>query len=156
MCSSDLARLRDQLALTDRQCYETLEPITTPTIPAGGDYLVTVSPGDGRFPAEYQIGGGSATCVEETSVTVTLYTRTRTDQTDHAERLFHDETRGLMVLKQKVLKALVGHVLTDIDGNELLTQHLYAMQSWRPRVDQQSNLAMTAVGFGVDYNWDLT
>lgn len=150
-----VARLRDQLNLPDHRCYETLEPLVDPKIPKGGDCFLTVSPGDGRFDEGMQAGGGAEQLMEQSSVTVTIYAKIALDPADRATQILHKVSRGMFPLKRDVLAALVGHDLADADGNYLLRSQLYAIQSWRPRYNQTAKIAMTAVAFGVDYDWDL-
>lgn len=150
------ARLRSELGLNDRQVFLTLEPTAAPTIPPGGDVCLTVALGDGRFDEANQIGGTRETLVEETSVTVTAYVRTKLDAGDHAEALLLEAARGLLVWKQRILKALDGIDLADDNDSRLLVQYLNAIQSWRPRIDGHTQIAMIAVAFTVDFNWDLT
>jgi len=151
--------LRRALGLNDRQCYETLDPYS-PTIPKGGDYWVTVAPGEGQYDVEHQIGGGEDQLTEESVVTVTAYTRIKLDSTDHDENLLRDARRGVFVLKHKILKALVG---ADIPkgSDTFLRQLLYARHAHAPQIlegskDNRLRLACISIDFGVDFDWDLT
>lgn len=150
-----VARLREALDLSEGRCYETLEPLLEPEIPKGGDYFLTVSPGDGHFDEGMQDGGGRAQLMERSSVTVTAYTKIRLDRGDHAAGILQEVNRGVLHLKRKILAVLVGEDLADEEGNLLLRHPLYALQSWRPRYLAKSGIAMIAVGFGTDFDWDL-
>lgn len=151
-----VARLRDVLELPEHRCYETLEPLVDPPIPKGGDYFLTVSPGDGRFDEGMQVGGGAAQLMEMSSVTVTAYARIALDPADRATQILQKVNRGMLPLKQAILVALVGHDLADEEDNTLLRAQLYAVQAWRPRYMPDSKIAMIAVGFGTDFDWDLS
>lgn len=151
-----VARLRDALSLPAHRCYETLEPLVDPPIPKGGDYFLTVSPGDGRFDEGMQVGGGIGQLMELSSVTVTAYAKIALDPGDQATQILHKVSRGTLPIKGLILGALVGHDLADESGNYLLRQHIYALQAWRPRYNPDSKIAMIAVGFGVDFDWDAT
>jgi len=151
-----VARLRSELTLPDHRCYETLEPLVDPPVPKGGDYFLTVSPGDGRFDEGMQVGGGADQLMEMSSVTVTAYSKIVLDPGDRATQILHKVSRGMLPIKKLILGSLVGHDLLDGDGNSLLRAYLYAIQSWRPRYNKDSKIAMIAVGFGTDYDWDLS
>ena len=151
-----VARLRDVLDLPDHRCYETLEPLVDPPIPKGGEYFLTVSPGDGRFDVPMQEAAGAAQLMELASVTVTAYAKIALDPGDRATEILHKVARGMLPIKGDILRALVGHDLVDEDGNTFLRAYLYAMQSWRPRYNADTKIAMIAVAFGTDYDWDLS
>lgn len=151
-----VARLRDVLDLPEHRCYETLEPLADPPIPKGGDYFLTVSPGDGRFDVAMQEAAGAEQLQELASVTVTAYSKIALDPGDRATEILHKVSRGMLPLKRGILAALVGHDLLDEDGNSFLRSYLYAIQSWRPRYNADSKIAAVAVAFGTDYDWDLT
>jgi len=151
-----VARLRDQLDLPDHRCFETLEPMTDPLVPKGGDYLITVSPGDSRFDVDMQDAAGANQLMEMGSVTVTAYAKIALDPGDRATKIIHEVNRGMAPIKLRILKALVGHDLEDEDGNYLLRQLIYAMQAWRPQYNLDTKIARIAVGFGVDFDWDLS
>lgn len=149
-------RLRDELGLDERRCFETLEPRSPISVPPGGGYFVTVALGDGRFDEPMQIGGAQHVCYERTSITVTIYARVRLDSGHHAAAQLRDATRGLLTQKHAVLQALVGLDLQDLAGDSILGQWIAAIQAWPPRYDQESGLAMLAVAFATDFMWDLT
>lgn len=151
-----VARLRDVLDLPAHRCYETLEPLTDPPVPKGGEYFLTVSPGDGHFDEGMQAGGGAAQLMERSSVSVTAYAKIALDPGDQATEILHEVSRGMLPIKKGILRALVGHDLQDEDDNYLLRSQLYALQSWRPRYLPDAKIAMIAVGFGTDFDWDLT
>ena len=149
-----IERLRDQLELDARHCFETDDPDAVQT-PRSGDYWVTVYIGPGQFDVPNQIGGGAEQLTETIPVIVTAYSRVRLDPVDEGEKTFHSATRGLYVLKAKLLKALVGHDLTDSDGNTFLRQLLYATRAAVPIVDKAEGRGKIAVEFGVEWDWDL-
>lgn len=151
-----VARLREILQLGEALCYETLEPLTDPPIPKGGEYFLTVSPGDGTFDEALQAGGGRFQVTELGSVTVTAYAKIRLDPGDRATEILHTVGRGMAHIKAAILDALVGHDLEDAAGDLLLRHPLYAMRSWRPQYNPDTGIARVAVGFGVDFDWDLS
>lgn len=154
-----VARLRDQLEMSDRQCYETLDALSPPFVPKGGQWCVAVSAGASTFETGEQ---APVNFTEEWSITATLYTRIALDPADHAEKWLRAAGRGMLVIKRNLLAALVGHDLTDEDGNTFLRTPLYATRAHAPVVVERSGegdrtlLGLQSVDFGVDFDWDLT
>ena len=153
--TSIVAILRNALSLSDRQCFETLEPLAPPVIPKGGDFFVTVAPGEGIFVDGEQAAGN---CTEEWSVIVTGHSRIVVDSADHDEKLLQDTTRGLLVLKARILAALVGAEPTS-GGNEFVRDLVFAQRAERPQagfMKNSANVASLSIYFGVNFDWDLT
>ncbi len=149
-------KLRTALSLNCSTCYETLDPLVAPNIPPGGNYIVTVALGDGTFPREMQEGGGFYQVEEDSGVVVSAWTKPKLDRPDQARIALHEEARGLLVVKRKILEALTGQQLFDESGNPLLRNYIYAMHAYRPAQDPASKLYRISVEFGVDFDWDLT
>lgn len=151
-------RLRDSLELPPRRCYEVLEPLAPPLVSTGGDYFVTIAPGAGQFVTDEQVGPNFT---EEWSVTVTIYTHCVLDSVEQEHSLFVDATRGLFVLKKKVLGALVGVDLAapDAAGGDsddvFLRQLVHAISCDRPQYDGQRKLSWMSITFGVSFDWEL-
>jgi hypothetical protein len=143
--------LRTELNLDDRQCFLSLEP-GLPTIPMGGDYWLTVSPGDGVF-----VDGEQAedNCTEETTVTVTAYARMMRDSTDRDTKTLQDATQGLLALKGKVLDVLVG--ADPIGNNNTFARDLiFAQRASRPGVKSNDIAAWVSTDFGVNFDWSFS
>ncbi len=148
-----LAYLRSALNLNDRQCYECLQPDAPPRVPVGGECFVSVSPGEGEFI------GGEQICenlTEEWTVTVTAYARIQLDSSDHDEKVLRDAGRGLLILKEKILRTLVGQDLITLDGDTFLRNLLFAQHATRPAHDRDQGIAWISLTFGVHFDWDLT
>jgi len=143
--------LREQLELNERTCWETIEPLAV-QIPRGGPFFVTVAPGEGQFEPGEQ---APRNITEEWSITVTGYTRPKVDSTDHDEKLLRDAARGLLVVKHKILKALVGEDIQNKNRDEFLRQLLYAQHSSRPQFDKEKGIGWISIDFGVEFDWDL-
>lgn len=157
-----VVRLREQLDLDPRQCFESLDADSPPELPVGGDYFVGVSPGDGQFLTGEQVVGN---VTELWSVVVTAYTRVHLDSANHDTAVLRDTSRGLLELKRKILKALVGEDLTTGDGDTFLRQLLYATDSRKPQIGtwqggsrprSDMSFGWVSVTFGVDFDWDIT
>ncbi|HWA98205.1 MAG TPA: hypothetical protein VG713_06915 [Pirellulales bacterium] len=149
--------LRRALDLNERTCYEVTEPLAPPAIPKGGDFFVTVCAGDGEFPEEMQVGGAEDQCTELIELVVTGYTRLKLDQTDHETQLLHHDHRGLLEIKRRILKALVGVDAIDPEsGATFLRQVITAAHSSRPAYDQKNQLGFISLSFRVSWDWDLS
>ena len=152
-----VAKLRDELDLNERQCFEAYSPEQPIQIP-GGDYFVTVCPGAGQFDRSFQAGGAESQCVESFEVAVTVYTSVRLDQSAHYERYFYDAARGLASLKQAVLRALTGwdpQITVDGVPSECLRELVGPTRSTAPLYDPERHLGWRTVYFDVMIDWDL-
>lgn len=150
-----VAHLRDTLDLNNRNCYESLMPDAPPTLPVGGEIIVSVAPGEGQFvEGEQQVGN----ITEEWTIIVTAYSRIRLASTDHDFETLQDDQRGLLEMKRKVLQALCGDDPTtdDEDANTFVRQLLYAIRADRPQHDRDKEIGWISIIFGVDFDWDLT
>ena len=154
-----LRRLRSELKLNERTCFEAMNPLDPPFLPKGGDFFITVGFDSSTFPVDFQIGGGAGQLVEQCSLTVAIFTRVKSDSADHSERILRDAERGLFAIKRKVLLALIDHDLLTLEGNPFLRQTLYATSCGRPSLlaseRQPIALACLPLQFGVEYDWDL-
>ena len=164
-----LLRLRSQLALTDRTCRLIARPEDVPTIPAGGDYFVTVAPGPGTYVEEEQVPDVAATqndparvsnITETSTITVSAYTRIKTDSTDHDDNLLRDATRGLLPIKKAILASLCGQDIATEDGDTFLREWMHAQSCSAPDLVSipQSNATYgrIAITFGIMWDWKLT
>ncbi len=152
-----VARLRDQLGLNARQCYETLDAMSPRITPVGGGYVVTVAPGDGVFVEGEQAPGNST---EEWTILVTIYSRTNLDDAAHDERLLREPSRGLLNLKRLVLKALVGHdtqtvAVTAGEEDDFLRQLTFAIHAQRPQFDDEKKVGWMTLEFGIHFDWEI-
>lgn len=151
-----VARLRDQLNLGPSHCFIVSDPALRVPPPVGGEYFVTVAGGAGQFDDGMQDGGGAEQLMETWTVTVTVYTRVKLDQSGHDDKLLVDTNRGLLRLKRPVLKALVGHDLVTEDGdNNFLRRFLYAISCGHPQYDAGKAIGWLSIDFGVAWDWDL-
>jgi len=150
-----MEHLRAALNLLPTQCVEAIEPSAPPKIARGGDFFITVSPGDGFF-VEGEQAAGNVT--EEWTVTVTAYARVRLDYSDTDEKLLRDTSRGLLEAKRRILAALVGRDLNtdDTPAATFLRQLLFAQRCGRPMYDEKETIGWISLDFGVHYDWDLT
>jgi hypothetical protein len=150
--------LRRGLRLDKRSCFLTISPLSV-AIPPGGDFFVSVSPGEGSFQTEDQ---HEEQCTEFTTVTVTGYTRIRVDSTGHDDKLLLEAARGLLRLKGRILKVLVGKdpsvsdKPTAAEEDQAVRQLLFAIRAHRPEYDEKRQIGWLSIDFGVDFDWDLS
>jgi hypothetical protein len=118
--------------------------------------FLCVAPTDAEFPEEIQIGGGAMTCMEWGAVGVWIFSDSRLDQVGHMAAALYDENEGLLELKRRVLRALVGQDLTGGDGAQpLLAELVPAKQFDKPRKNPQG-LWFIKLVFGALFMWDLS
>lgn len=151
-------RLQDALLLPDGRCFLTVEPLSGAGAPAGGDYWLTVSPGDSDFDQGLQYGGGANQVTENATCIVTGYTRIRLDPTARDDRLLKDLQKGLLPIKQKILAAMLADPaqLTDELGNPLLRSFITAIGSQKPNHDRDKGVGWVGVVFSIPFDWDLS
>jgi hypothetical protein len=154
-----LRQLRTALDLAPAQCYPVIRAEDVPVLPAGGDYFLTVAWEPGIFPQDEEQWTGA--CEEQAAIIITIYTRIHLDPPNSDDHLLWDATKGLAVLKRKVLKAMIGQDLTDTDGAPFLRQLIHARSSGRfdsVKVGSGDGVAlgMVQLTFGVSFDHDLT
>jgi len=148
-----VGRLRSELGLNERTCWETAFPQDV-ILPESGDFFVVVSPDSGDFTqGEQQIGNVS----EQWDIRVAVYSRVQLDSADRESEAFRAADRGLFQSLAKVLKTLVGH---DLEYNEdhFLRQLLFAKslgrcESFGPTA--KGLLMRTSALLGVNFDLEL-
>lgn len=153
--------LRRDFELSDRQCFMTIDP-QNPVVPIGGDYWLTVSPGDGQYDDELMAAMIVEQCVEHSIVSVFAYTRIQLDSTDHEALLLTEATRGLLTLKKRILRSMSGIDL-KYDGDEFVRELLTATYAHAPSrgvIEQNDGPGLTIGMIGLDFrtvfDWDLS
>lgn len=152
-----VARIRseiDELG-NDSTCFVSDYPDPTPSGVVSNLFAI-VSPTDGQFGEEEQVGAGAEQVIENTGVVVTVYSTMRLDRPGRIENLLKDDTRGMLPLKQKLLKALASHNLLDANGNTILVNYMHAGRSTAPRFDREKNMGVMSLHFHTDFEWDLS
>ena len=151
-------RLRSELDLSEQRCYETLDPDSPPVVPPGGEYFLTVSPGQGRFVEGEQV---AENLTEEWSVVVATFIRIHLDQPGRDTEVLRRAGRGAFAVKKLLLAALAGHDLTDTNGQTFLRNLLYATTTEAPHVIEGQResgpltLCQMKIEFGVDFDWSV-
>ena len=140
--------------LTESTCFVCLDPDTE--IPQRSSNLyVTVSPMDSQFDQPAIEGGGNVNSIEQSGVTVTMRSAIKLDKAGSASDALMHASRGLLLVKRQVLKALVGQQLQDGSGNDLLTSLIAPLNGDRGRYDEENMIFRLSVSFALDYEWDL-
>ena len=134
-------------------CYQTVEP--HPQFDVAHGLFCQVSPAEGRFDDPALAGGGAHTCFENAITDVTVFSRVRLDQPNRSEKVLKDASRGLLVLKRRILTALTGHDLQDADGNEILINLIAPVTATRPTFDPREHVASVSLAFSTDFEWNL-
>jgi len=140
--------LREQLGLSERQCFETLDALSPPQFPASGDVMVSVSPGYGVFHEEEQ--------AKESTIDVTAYVRTRSDAADHQDIILHDSLRGVYTAERNILRALVGRDIAISGSTRWLHRPLFVQSVSKPEMDDTKGIAWITLTFGVHFGVSLS
>jgi len=156
--------LREQLGLSERQCFETLDALSPPQFPASGDVMVSVSPGYGVFHEEEQaypsINEDGDNIVgnlyKESTIDVTAYVRTRSDAADHQDIILHDSLRGVYTAERNILRALVGRDIAISGSTRWLHRPLFVQSVSKPEMDDTKGIAWITLTFGVHFGVSLS
>lgn len=115
--------------------------------------FMTICPADSQFPDDVQTGGGAATVEELAVVLVTLFSARKTDQVGRMPQAVYDSETGLLEIKRRVMRALVGQY-PDRNRFPLLSDCIKIRRSTTPRHDEK--LYFLTLEFGTSFFWDLT
>lgn len=151
-----VGRLIDQVSeFNPANCFLSLE--TEPDFRLSHPLCCLVSPMGGQFEHDVFVGGGMDAVIEDSGVIVSVWSNLKRDQRGHAGRVLADQSRGLLILKGRILAALAGHDLADGDGNQLLVNLMAPRQSQHPQTGVQvDQLTGFSLMFATDFEWDLT
>ena len=146
------ARLVSQLSLDAALVFEVVNPMAPPPVIPGSDTFLTVAVGAGDFLIEEQ---ATVQCAENADFTVTGYCKISLDDPGRESIFLKDSTRGILPLKRRILKALIGHDLVS-GSNNFLRDLLYAKRAGAPDYDPEKLVGWCSITFGVHFDWDLT
>ena len=158
-------RLRSAIqGLNDSNCFVTDQPIPL-HLPNGG-YCVTVSPGEGSYPAEFYSGGGNATLTEQGSLIVTPMVCMKLDRPFRSEQALLQVDRGLLWWKRSILQALLvwnandfpgaAWEVTASDGRPLVRNQLQPQRASAPAdVPDHSGWLGMQISFGMVWDWNV-
>lgn len=121
--------------------------------------FATVSMGSGQFDQGIMDGAGNMGVAELSTVMVTVFSRIEVDQIEHFSRGLTDPERGLLTLKQQILKALAGKNLDgglfNGFGSLLLMEHLGPRQAIHPGSRNRDDMASFSLAFDAKFSWNL-
>lgn len=152
---SIVLRLREQLGLSEFNCYDVLDPGYV-DLPSGGGWFVTVAPGEGDFDQGLQVGGGENEVSEALAVVVTFYVQIQLDQTNMSREVLRGHGRSLYKIKRQILKAMCGVDLQNAAEDTFLRQLIPVRSASRPAYDITQQLAYMSLTFVAEFDWDLT
>jgi hypothetical protein len=139
--------------LTDETCFASLFPVPPLLLPS--NLFLTVAPIEGQFEPGLHEGGGIYQTSEEAGVVVTVFTRMLLDRGGRSVKVLTESTRGLLVVKRLVLKALSGHDLVDPVGNQLLRNLMAPLNCDPPKFLDEDKIGYLSLRFSTDFDWDL-
>lgn len=150
--------IREVDKFTDTNCFLTAEPPDEPPANVRNNLFCTVSPTNGQFDQGVHEGGGINTTFEDAGVEIVIFNAVKLDRVGHDSALLTEASRGLLVLKKQILKALSGHDLQDGNGEEILINLMAPLLSKNPRSSKGKEGAVgdLSLQFSTDFEWDLT
>ena len=135
-----------------------------PGVDIQGNLFCTVAPSDGSFDQGLMDGSGNLGVAELTQIVVTVWSRIEMDQIERFQAGLTDPQRGLLPLKQMILKALAGKNLNGDDPditeetNEdsvLLLMEALSPSRARHQPQKIDDFASFSLSFDAKFNWDL-
>jgi len=112
----------------------------------------TVCPMGGSYDGELFDGGAEA--VEHSGVIVTVFSAMKLDRADADVAMLTDASRGLLGLKQQVLKSLVGKMLVDQSSNNILLRPMRPLQADHPNRHNDTKGKFSLM-FETIFQWNL-
>lgn len=152
-------RLRQEIdEFNDSTCIITTSPPREVPQNIQHNVFCSVSPTDGSFDDSWMAGGGVEAVREDAGVIIVLMSSMKLDRIGHNSSLLADQSRGLLIVKQKILKALTSHRLADTSGNFLLTDEMMPSRSESPQSgsDSGKEVGDIALVFQTPFLWDLS
>lgn len=150
--------IREVDKFTDTNCFLTAEPPDEPPANVRNNVFCTVSPTNSKFDQDALVGGGLHTVFEEAGVQIVIFNSVKLDRVGHDSALLTEASRGLLILKKQILKALSDHDLQDGNGKEILINLMAPLLSENPRSSKGKEGAVgdLSLQFSTDFEWDLT
>jgi hypothetical protein len=142
---------------TDATCF--VSDVPWPSLEVQDDLFCTVCPTSSRFDADYPVGAASRGIVEVGGFQVTVWSRLSLDQLEQSLLALTDADRGLLNLKQRVLRSLAGQQLyADPPTNSapLLIKYLCPTSATHSP-SRQASVDFNSIGlaFEAPFYWDL-
>lgn len=155
-----VAKLRHDIPEFDADSACFISDVPWPGIEVQNNLFATICPHDSSFDGQFPVGAGSFGIVEFAMFNVSVWSRIETDQLEHTDGALTDSIRGLLPLKQKVLKSLAGQQLySDAPTNTrpLLVEWLRPTTAQHPPSRQfDDDFSSFSIVFEADMQWDLS
>ena len=122
--------------------------------------VFVVSPTGGRFGTDQQ-GGGDQQPAYSGGAAISIFVQNRQDRRGHDDQFLTDTEgpyagSGILQLEGAVLYALVGHYLTNADGDCILTDQITPMSDSAPQRASVQKIGDLQILVALEYHWDLT
>lgn len=155
-------RLRDQIEEFNakNKCFVSLDP--EPEEEQRQNVFATVSPIDGDYDRGTFDGAGRYGVLERSGFTVTAFSLVKLDRPDEQYAALQHESRGLLILKKKILKAILvandggTWMPTNASGASLLTDFIAPVRAGFPMAAEFSKHAKLSVTFSANWMWNLS
>lgn len=149
-----VARLISQIPdFNAANCF--ISAVPSPELQNAHNLFCTVWVTEGKFDESIIEGAGQEACAENAGVLVTVSNKVKLDQKHHHKMILEEASRGLLVLKRLILKALVVHDLAT--GSDTFLRNLtMPTSSPQPGYDEKAGVAWLPIVFSTDFDWDLS
>jgi hypothetical protein len=146
-----VARLRDELQLSEHNCFLTLDPDAPSSHTSGGIWL-TVSPVSGTFRQTY-LDAGRATCTCDAGAIVRVNTVLKLDPIGQDPALLTDPGLGVLQMANAVLIALAIDWTPANADEEALTRD--GLQPKGYDIGKGESVGWIEIPFAFSFDWDL-
>ena len=161
-----LVRLRTSLGLNERTCFIMLDRGNIAPPPAPDEWFLTVRFDGGNFDTTLLRGGGEHQITVETGVIITIHSTKRLDSGGHDDQilmhrkldggggLVEEQSRGLLVLATRVIRALIDFDPTAGTPDTFAVRELMAPRGFSAprRLDGETRAAMDVI-FDLSFDW---
>lgn len=148
-----VARLQAQVTgFNSVTCF--VSDVPEPPANVAQQIFATVAPTSSQFDQANQIGGGANVLIEDAGITVTIFSKLTLDRVGQAAILLTETTKGLLVKKKQILKALVGWMPVDGSNNQIGVSHMRALGC--SPVGQYQDGGRMSIQFSSEFLWDLS
>jgi hypothetical protein len=149
-----IALLRGEFSDWDETAIYWTDTDTPPTDMNLSKFL-TVIVGSGQYDQGALDGG--PLLLEDMQFAVKIWHRSETDQTGRNEVSLFADGEGMLYLKRRVLKSLMGKMLYDTDDIQIAIETIHPLSAGEPRAsDSITPLDSLAIAFGVKFEWSLS
>lgn len=141
---------------SETTCFLSATP--WPAVEVNDDVFCTVNSGNSSFEYDEETGQGSFGVLEHGVFQVTVWSKLSTDRLDHDVYAMTDATRGVLKIKQLVLKCLAGQQLYNAETSApLLSSGCLRPTStaYPPPRHDEADYTSFSLAFSGSFYWDL-